>query len=146
MLPLIMPEVEIVKKVIAGRRSTVRTLCREAGIECRVTGPAAERRIHLRSAVQLEASREPGSFGSVSIGMPETRRKERAILGLGILAYAVFDYVARESMRGRSESEFSAPLGRPRKARILSGAERQRRWRDRRRTERLFFADGDDAR
>ena len=63
--------------------------------------------------------------------MPGNNKKDQAILALGILAYAVFDYAARESMRGRSEARFSFPVGRPHKTHPLSGAERQQRWRQR---------------
>jgi hypothetical protein len=129
MLPAIFPKVMIVKRVIRGRLMTVRSLCQAAGIECRVTGPAAGRRVYLHMADKLEASREPGPSGRVSVGLPGGSKKDRAILALGVLAYAVFDYAARESMRGRPESRLSLPLGRPRKAHPLSGAERQRRWR-----------------
>jgi hypothetical protein len=129
MLPAIFPDVEIVKRIPAGRETTVTSLCEEAGIECRVTGPSAERKIYLRSDL-LSISREPGPSGSVAIGIPDGDRRERAILALGVLAYAVFDYAARESMRGRPEARMSLPPGRPRKAHPLSGAERMRRWRD----------------
>ena len=129
MLPVIMPEVKIVKRIPEGRKTTIMSLCEEAGIECRVTGPAAERVICLHHG-QLAVSREPGSLGSVSISLPNGSKKDRTILALGILAYVVFDYVARERMRGRPEARLSLPPGRPRKAHPFSGAERQRRWRN----------------
>jgi hypothetical protein len=128
MLPAIFPDVEIVKVIPAGRETSVASLCGEAGIECRVTGPSADRKIHLRTD-RLSVSREPGSSGSVAIGLPSGDNKKRAILALGILAYAGFDYAARESMRGRPEARMSLPPGRPRKPHPLSGAERTRRWR-----------------
>jgi hypothetical protein len=135
MLPTWMPKVKIAAKAPRGlpsgrKPSTVRSLCRDAGIECRVTGPSTERKIYLCDGL-LDVVREPGSLGAVSIRLPcSDDKKKRAILALGILAYAVFDYVARESMRGRPEARQSLPLGRPRKAHPLSGAERQRRWRE----------------
>jgi hypothetical protein len=129
MLPAIFPDVQIVKSIPAGHRGmTVSSLCERAGIECRVTGPSARRKIHLLVG-QPAVSREPGSSGSVSIRIPDGDERERAILALGILAYAVFDYAARESMRGRPEARMSLPPGRPRKPHPLSGAERMRRWR-----------------
>ena len=129
MLPAILPRVTIVEKVRRGPATTVRILCGLAGIECRVTGPSACRRVYLREG-EVSVAREPGQLGSVAICVPEKSEKDRAILALGILAYAVFDYAARESMRGRPEAACSLPVGRPRKARPLSGAERQRRWRE----------------
>jgi hypothetical protein len=132
MLPAVFPKAMIVKRVPHGRGSTVRSLCRAAGIDCRVIGPAAERRIYLRFTSEIEVAREPGPFGCVSVGVPDKGDgKEQATLALGILAYVVFDYAARESMRARPEARMKLPLGRPRKARPLSGAERQRRWRER---------------
>jgi len=129
MLPAILPKVAIMAQVPRGAETTVSALCDDAGIECRVTGPSAERCVFLRRAAVPEASREPGSLGCVSIGLPESDKKASAILALGILAYGVFDYAARESLCGRPESRLALPLGRPRKAKSLTGAERQRRWR-----------------
>jgi hypothetical protein len=129
MLPAILPMVKIMSKVPHGDLHTVETLCEMADIECRVTGPSAARQVYLRESNKLEAAREPGSLGIVSIGQPAGSKKNCAILALGILAYAVFDYAARESMRGRPESKIALPLGRPRKNQTLSGAERQRRYR-----------------
>ena len=128
MLPAFMPKVQIRPEVPRGRLMTIHSLCQEAGIECRVTGPAVERRVHLRLG-SLGVAREPGPYGDVSIDLPPGEKRRRAILALGILAYAVFDYAARESMRGRPEARMAFPPGRPRKAHPLSGAERQRRWR-----------------
>ena len=183
MLPAILPAVKIAARVPRGSRATVRSLCRDAGIECRVTGPAAERVIYLvppkkTASREVSVVREPGAYGAVSIGLSQARGsqrgfapgvfdpargsqrvfdpargsqrvfdpargsqtrgsqtrgsqiQERAILALGILAYSVLDYAARESMRGRPEARMSPPRGRPRKVRALSGAERQRRWRE----------------
>lgn len=142
MLPAIFPNVSIMAKVPRGSRSTVQSLCRAAGIECRVTGPAAERRVYLNVG-KLKAAREPGSYGHVSLGIPGGDKKKRAILALGLLAYTVFDYAARESMRGRPESKQAFPLGRPRKVLVLDGAERQRRWRAAQAVKAVYYS-GDD--
>jgi len=134
MLPAILPMAKIVSKAPKGVPYTIQSLCEMAGIECRVTGPAADRQIYLRETNQLEAAREPGSLGIVSMGLPASSQKDRAILALGSLAYSVFDYAARESLRGRPESKMALPLGRPRKAQPLDGASRQRRYRERLKT------------
>ena len=131
MLPAILPDVVIEKRVPRGQRSSVRLLCEAAGIECRVTGQAAERVVYITRSDELRAAREPGPLGFVSVGIPEGSKKDRAVLALGILAYAAFDYAARESMRGCPEARMSLPAGRPRKARPLTGADRQRIWRAR---------------
>ena len=131
MLPVLFPSVGITKNIRKGQKSTVRTLCLEAGIECKVTGAAAEREVYLHVSPKLEAMREPGAYGRVSIGSPEKDVRKRAIVALGILAYSVFDYASRESLRGRPEVRCALPVGRPRKSKPLRGAERQRRWRNR---------------
>ena len=129
MLPAFFPKVSIVAKAPTdGRRYTVRSLCERAGIPCRVTGPSALRQIHLRYADEFEIAREPGSMGRVAIGVPHDDQAS-AVLALGALAYAVFDYTARESMRGRPERKTASVRGRPRKAHPLSGAERTKKWR-----------------
>ena len=109
MLPAIFPMVTILPKAPRGTETTVRSLCEKAGLECRVTGPSAERKIYLLTTPDLKVSREPGSLGTVSIGIPKKDRKKQAILALGILAYAVFDYAARESLRNRPEAILTVP-------------------------------------
>ena len=131
MIPMILPKVKIVAKIPRGARFTVKSLCRDAGIECKVTGSSALREIHLLTTSELEASREPGPSGSVAVGLPAGSLADRAVLALGVLAYAVLDYASRESVRGLPIMRSSPPRGRPRKAHALSGTERQRRWRAR---------------
>jgi hypothetical protein len=135
MLPAVLPSTKIVRKVSRGRSLTVREICGEAGVECRVTGPAAERRVYLRPAAALGAEREPGPLGAVSVGVPKGSRRDRAILALGVLAYSAFDYASRESARGLPEMRSRMPAGRPREIRPLSGAERQRRYREKVRSD-----------
>lgn len=130
MLPAFLPQAQIVKRVSRrGRRLTVGALCREAGIECRVTGPSAGRKIYVRQSSELCVEREPGTLGAVAMSLDEQDEKALAVLALGILAYVVFDYVARESVRGLPEMKTAPPRGRPPKSRVLNSAERQRRWR-----------------
>ena len=132
MLPAILPKVKIVKQArLEGRVLTVHSLCDMAKIECRVTGPSTERKVFLKVGDHIEATREPGPMGVVTLTLPPGDDKSRSCLALGILAYSVFDYVARESMRGRPEAKSALPLGRPRKVHPATGAERQRRWRQR---------------
>jgi len=132
MLPIIMPKATIVKRCRrSGKKHTVASLCREAGLECRVTGPAASRRVYTELADHPYIEREPGPYGSVAVGVHGKTGSAQALLALGFLAYEVFDYAARESLRGKEEAGLVMPPGRPRKARPLSVAERQRRWRER---------------
>lgn len=145
MLPIFFPKVSIVAKLpdeeplaradgsrasgSRGEHLTVRTLCRRAGLECRVTGPSAERQVFVRESGEPTIHREPGPTGRVSIGLPAGDEVKRYVLALGTMAYAVFDYASRESLRGRPESRTLRPLGRPRMLHPASGAERTRKWR-----------------
>ena len=132
MLPAILPKVKIVKCSSIGETIlTISELFDVAEIECRVTGPSTERKVCLMVGDQIEITREPGPMGMVSLTLPPSNDKTRAVLALGVLAYAVFDYVARESMKGHPLAKSALPHGRPRKVHPLSGAERQRRWRQR---------------
>jgi hypothetical protein len=131
MIPISLPPTSVVARVPDGISRTVKDLCREAGIACRVTGPSTRRKINLRYASVAKACREPGLSGTVTLDLPETDPHKRALLALGVLAYSAFDYAARESLRGLPESRPSAPRGRPRKTLPLTGAERQRAWRER---------------
>jgi hypothetical protein len=135
LIPLFFPKVSIVAQVPRGTPTTVEALCHRAGIECRVTGPSAGRRVFLRTSRQFAISREPGNLGIVSISLPSTNPRRRAVLSLGALAYAVFDYAARESVRGWSEMRVAPPRGRPRTPRPQTNAERQRAWRARQKCE-----------
>ena len=128
------PPAAVVMEAPRGIAHTVESLCRQAGIECRVTGPSASRVVYLHLTEHLEVHREPGNAGVVSVGLPgdlQDDPREAAVLVLAILAYVVFDYAARESVRGWSEMRVSLPRGRPRSPRPMTGAERQRRWRAR---------------
>ena len=133
MLPLLTPQPTIVKQCCPlGELETVASLCLKAGIACRVTGPAADRTVFVH-AVQNSSNehieREPGAYGPVFIKVSGKTSCRRALKALGFLAYVVFDYAARESLRGLPEARSALPVGRPRKAHPLSGAERQRRFR-----------------
>ena len=134
MIPAMFPPATIVVEAPRGKTHTVESLCHQAGIECRVTGPSASRVVYLHRAGHLEVHREPGNAGAVSIGLPgdlpEDETREAAFLVLAVLAYVVFDYAARESVRGRPEMRVSLPRGRPQSLNPMTGAERQRRWRE----------------
>jgi hypothetical protein len=131
MVPVHFPKVTIVKRVRRGGVD-VAELCFLAGRECRVTGPAAHRRVKVYWSSSLTIMREPGPMSAVAIGIPHHTKKPN-VLVLGVLAYAIHDYATRESVRGWSEMSCGGLRGRPRSTRPLTGAERQRRWRNRHR-------------
>ena len=131
-LPVFFPVVDVAAALPGGRRSTVRQLCRAAGVECRVVGAPAERCVILAEAPLPRALRTPGPLGPVWLGLPRGDSRRRALQALGLLAYGVFDYCARESLRGLPIARPTAGPGRPRTGTALSAAERQRRYRGRR--------------
>ena len=45
--------------------------------------------------------------------LPEDETREAAFLVLAVLAYVVFDYASRESVRDRPEMRVSLPRGNP---------------------------------
>lgn len=132
-LPVHWPTAEVAPALPAGSRVTVAALCRRAGIPCHVTGPPARRPVRLAVSKLLRAVRLPGPFGEVWLGVPRGARRRVALVALGMLAYGVFDYTARESLRGVAAGRPGPGRGRPRTGRALSNAERQRRYRSRNR-------------
>jgi hypothetical protein len=133
-LPVFFPSPEISNKLPSGRSLTfmLHQLCLLAGVDCRVSGRPAERIIKIATNPQMKAVIGPNPLGDVWLGIPSPKRqtiKRRALLALGFLAYGVFDYGARETLRGLKVSRPGRSVGRPRSASSLSGAERQRRHR-----------------
>jgi hypothetical protein len=129
-LPIFFPPSEIAAILPPGKPTTLRKLCQIAGIDCRVTGLSARRRLRLGDAAPMKAIRLPGALGPVWLGISKKEKPaRRALLALGLLAFSVFDYGARECLRGLDEANASPGRGRPRKLRPLTLAERQRRWR-----------------
>jgi hypothetical protein len=74
---------------------------------------------------------KPGGFGAVRVGVPKRHGRSpvhAARYALGALAYALFDGVARESIRAADWSKIEV-LGRPKAGRAMTTAVRQRRYR-----------------
>jgi hypothetical protein len=133
MIPVFLPNPTIMTKVSVGTSVSVKGLCHQAGIECRVTGPSADRLVFLHDANEIEVTREPGNMGRVSIGLPRTDHHRQAVLALGVLAYSVFDYAARESVRGWDEMRPAPPHVRPKIPKPKTNAESRRARRSRKR-------------
>jgi len=131
-LPVFFPEPEINLTLPAGKRTTLKGLCVLAGVECRVTGLGAERTIFMASSQRMQIVRRPGALSDIWLGVPPGTTKRRSLLALGMLAYGIFDYGARETLRGLPESRATLGAGRPRSPRALTNVERQRRYRIRR--------------
>lgn len=91
-------------------------------------GSFREREVSLRKGRALTIRKEPGDYGKTEIIAPFSKdKKSKAELALYILAYGLNDLLARESIRGRFR--ITPPVGRPKTAKPLSNAERQRRFR-----------------
>lgn len=133
-LPVFFPQPSIVRTLPPGVDVSFRALCESAGVACKVTGISARRPIKIADSRELMAARLPGSLSPVWLGVPPSSPRRRALLALGLLAYGVFDYAARETLRGLPESRATAGSGRPREGRALTGAERQRRHRQKTRS------------
>lgn len=129
-LPVFFSAAEVSAALPRGAQMTVRDLCKRAGIACRVTGAPASRPVRLGKAPVLRAVRLPGPMAGVWIGVPSGPSRTRAWKALGLLAYGVFDYCARESLRGIAVAKPSPGPGRPRTGFAMSVAERQRRHRN----------------
>jgi len=125
-LPVFFQTPKISLRLPRGRRVTIEELCRQAGVSCRVTGLSARRQLHVADAPLLRAVRSPGPLGPVWVGVPYKDVRKRALHVLGMLAYGVFDYAARECLRGLEVARPSPGRGRPRTGRALSAAERKR--------------------
>jgi len=130
-LPAFIPQPQVSLALPEGADVTLGELCAAAGVRCRVTGISASRPLKIAPARELSAVRLPGQLSPVWLGVPDGPPERRAMLALGLLAYGVFDYAARETLRGIPKSRAVAEPGRPRTGRALTSAERQRRHRGR---------------
>ena len=125
-LPVFFPVPEIALELPEGDPVTLSSLCEAAGVSCRVTGLSAGRHLKIAACPRMRVVRAPGTMSAVWLGIPPASPRRRALLALGILAYSVFDYGARETLRGLPESRAAAGPGRPRVGRPATPAERQR--------------------
>lgn len=107
-------------------------LCLLAGIEVRLSGPFADRDI-LFVGNEGEDARQAGSPHLVMVAQSLPRTREQALRALARLAYGFNDYGARECVCGRGLFRPSAGPGRRRGGCALSGAERVRNLRARKR-------------
>jgi hypothetical protein len=137
-LPLFFPNPTYVPKLPRRGALPLAEVCALADVACRATGRWTERLVIMDSDEKLPQGAvwaEPGG-GTVRVVVPAAYRRSaraRARYALGVLAYVLFDLVSRESIRGKDWAAIRTPVGRPRAARALSSAERQRRFRLRRR-------------
>lgn len=131
-VPLFFPPVQYVPSLPSAGAQSVRQLCEIAGIECRASGAWCDRQVSWETGGPMHIKATPGSRGAVHITLPKPLAPvQLARELLVVMAYGVFDGVARESVRGVDWSRNITPRGRPKLARAKSNAQRQRAWRER---------------
>ena len=130
-IPLFFPPATFVPQLLLSTPVSIKALCELAGIECRASGAWTGREIETIEGGKLRVTAEPGDWGRVRIEIPKGDPQKQALLALAVLAYGMHDLVAKQSLLGNKLISVAPPRGRPRKARPLSGSERQRRFRER---------------
>jgi hypothetical protein len=133
MLPLFFPPVRYrasLDRVGRGLRLTVEQLCARAGVPCRASGAWVDRPVIVCLGERAGIEAEPGDWSPVRVVVPTGVAAQRYRWALGAMAYAVHDPVARESVRAAPWARPAMPRGRPRRGAALSGAQRQRRHRE----------------
>ena len=107
--------------------TTLQELCGKAKILCRVSGGAqGEKRIFLHAGMQhLRVETTPWALSYVGVGPGWKTEWLQALRVLEVLAYAFFDYEARECVSFRGLFEARRPVGRrPLLGRARTAAER----------------------
>ena len=131
-IPLFFPPVRYVPRLaISARATTLRALCDSAGVACKASGAWTDRVVDLVTAESVQISAQPGDWSAVQISLPGSDQRNRARLALAIMAYALHDLVARQSIMGAPWAQISLPRGRIASGAALSTTERQRRFRAR---------------
>ncbi len=136
-LPLFFPIPKNVETLPEGGES-LRAWCDAAGVVCRASGAWVERRVIGMPSIEPAIRRVPLN-GAVEIGVPAHHAKSRQSIAryvLGAMAFAIFDHVARETIRGREWSKIEAPRGRRKSGVAQSNRLRQANFRRRQRLER----------
>ena len=130
--PIFFPKAKYVPTLSTGGAVTLRQLCADAGIPCRASGAWCDRMVTYYEADCMEIWAMPGPQGSVLMSLPKgMTKKENARMALLVMAYGLFDGVARESVRGVDWARKIKPAGRPKSCLAMSNKERQRAWRAR---------------
>ena len=131
-VPLFFPPIAYTPTLPAGNAQGLASLCAQAGVPCRASGAWCQRQVSWAEGEEMAIQATPGSMGQVHVVLPKKLPpRERARWLLVVMAYAVFDGVARESVRGVDWSRNITPRGRPKAPRAKTNAERQRAWRER---------------
>jgi len=95
------------------------------------SGGWTERKVEIRHGSLLMIESEPGDWGAIRITMHKSTKTKEAQTALLILAYALHDLVAKESIKNQPWSRVPAPRGRIKTGKALSNSERQKLFRAR---------------
>jgi hypothetical protein len=131
-IPLFFPPVRYVPRLrISARATTLRALCKSAGVSCKASGAWTDRVVDLVEDDAVRIVAEPGEWSTVQISIPATDHRDAARLALAAMAYALHDLVAKQSIKGERWTRVSVPRGRIASGTALSATQRQRRFRAR---------------
>lgn len=128
-IPFFLPIPYYVKSLKLRSPMTLKALCDRAGVCCAATGAWTDRLVEITPSPLYRIIAEPGDWGSVRIELPKGIPLEQARRALAIMAYAMHDLVAKQSLHGVTWMEIRPPVGRPKSPNTMSNAERQRRFR-----------------
>ena len=110
---------------------SIAELCQRVNIPCLASGDWTQRKVEIRHGEILIIEAEPGDWGAVRLTIKKSTKTKEAQTALLILAYALHDLVAKESIKNLPWSKVPVPRGRIRTGKALSNAERQRIFRER---------------
>ena len=129
-LPAFFPNVRYVPRILEDGIS-LEEVCALAQTPCKASGRWTQRQIVIQPDDTPFVQAEPGDWAKVKIGTPaDLNERDSARWALGVLAYLLFDGVARASVKGLPWSRVAMPTGpAPKSVRPLTNAERQRRHR-----------------
>jgi hypothetical protein len=130
--PLFYPQPQYLPVLLFEQAITIRELCEQAGVPCRASGAWTERKVEIREG-SFAIHAEPGDWGGVRIFLPPGTQRKRARCALSVLAYALHDLVAKQSIVGAQWAGPEIPRGRQRSGQAKSNAERQKSFRARHR-------------
>ncbi len=107
----------------------LKKLCKYNNVVCKYSGPLLKRKIILSKSTHKAIVMNP-SNQTVCVKIPYRLRSKKSYhYVLCVMAYAVFDLAARQSVFKNPAFCKVQIVGRPRKGRTLSNAERQARFR-----------------
>ncbi len=132
-LPAFWPTPKYLPMVPADGAIPLHELCERAGVPCRASGEWIKRPIVIaRSDDRDGAILVDVRHGTVRVEVPSSWGGTDALdarYALGVLAYGIFDLVARESIKGQPWARIRRPPGPRRSGTALTNRERQRRYR-----------------